>query len=95
MSTQRAEIAFGQMSDFLVRAIAPEATRSMRQAILRPHQTIEKLAEYEPADAFAAGAFEGEELVAVGLIGPDGEPAAWRIRGMATVAAPEPPCSRR
>jgi GNAT superfamily N-acetyltransferase len=28
--------------------------------------------------------FEGEQLVAVGLIGPEGEPGAWRVRGMAT-----------
>jgi ribosomal protein S18 acetylase RimI-like enzyme len=75
------------MSEFVLREIAPEATRSMRQAILRPHQTIEELATHEPPDAFAVGAFEGEELVAVGLIGPDGQPGAWRIRGMATIAA--------
>jgi GNAT superfamily N-acetyltransferase len=31
--------------------------------------------------------FEGEQLLAVGLIGPEGEPGAWRIRGMA--AEPE------
>lgn len=30
------------------------------------------------------GAFAGDELVAVGLIGPEGEPGAWRVRGMAT-----------
>ncbi len=45
------------------------------------------MAESEPPDAFAVGAFEGEELVAVGLIGPEGEPGTWRIRGMATVPA--------
>jgi ribosomal protein S18 acetylase RimI-like enzyme len=59
----------------------------MRREILRPHQSVEELAEHEPPDAFAVGAFEGEELVAVGLIGPDGEPGAWRIRGMATTPA--------
>jgi GNAT superfamily N-acetyltransferase len=62
-----------------------EQARPLRQAILRPHQTLAETAESEPPDAFALGAFDGEELIAVGLIGPDGEPGAWRIRGMATV----------
>ena len=44
------------------------------------------MAESEPPDAFAVGAFEGD-LIAVGLIGPDGDPGWWRVRGMAT--APE------
>lgn len=43
--------------------------------------------ESEPPDAFAAGVFEGGELVAVGLIGPEGDPGAWRVRGMATAPA--------
>ena len=46
--------------------------------------TIDEMAESEPADAFAVGGFEGEELIAVGLIGPEGEPGQWRVRGMAT-----------
>lgn len=65
-------------------------TRPLRHAILRPHEPLERLAEHEPADAFAVGAFAGEELVAVGFIAPessprgDGDPGAWRVRGMAT-----------
>ncbi len=55
--------------------------------MLRPHQTVEQMAESEPPEAFAVGAFEGPELIAVGLIGPEGEPGTWRVRGMAT--APE------
>ena len=56
--------------------------------MLRPHLTLEEMAESEPADAFAAGAFdEHGALVAVGLVGPEGEPGQWRVRGMAT--APE------
>jgi GNAT superfamily N-acetyltransferase len=43
------------------------------------------MAESEPRDAFAVGAFEGDELVAVGLVGPEGELGAWRVRGMATI----------
>jgi GNAT superfamily N-acetyltransferase len=48
---------------------------------------MEQLAEAEPGGAFAVGAFEEGELVAVGLIGPEGAPGAWRIRGMATAPA--------
>lgn len=49
--------------------------------------TVGELAGHEPADSFAVGAYDGGALVGVGLIGPDGGPGAWRIRGMAT--APE------
>ena len=52
--------------------------------MLRPHLTVDEMSETEPADAFAVGAFEGDELVAVGLVGPEGEPGQWRVRGMAT-----------
>ena len=45
-----------------------------------------ELASHEPANAFAVGAFDAERLVAVGLIGPEGEPGEWRVRGMATLA---------
>ncbi len=66
------------------RAISPAQTRALRQAVLRPHQSVVELAAHEPADAFAVGTFEAGELVAVGLVGPEGGPGAWRIRGMAT-----------
>lgn len=69
-----------------VRPVALEETRALRQAVLRPHQAIEELAESEPAAAFAVGAFEAGELLAVGLIGPEGEPGSWRVRGMAASA---------
>ena len=45
------------------------------------------MAESEPREAYAVGAFEDDRLIAVGLIGPDGDPGLWRLRGMAT--APE------
>ena len=70
----------------VVRAVAVKDTRVLRQAVLRPHLTVEQMIESEPANAFAVGAFEDEQLVAVGLVGPEGEPGAWRVRGMA--AAP-------
>jgi GNAT superfamily N-acetyltransferase len=55
--------------------------------VLRPHDTFEELAGHEPPGTFAAAVREGGELVAVGMISPDGTPGGWRIRGMATVAA--------
>ncbi len=72
------------MTDFDVRPLPLADTRALRQAVLRPHQTVEELAHHEPAGAVAFGAFQGSELVAVGLVGPDGEPGDWRVRGMAT-----------
>ena len=55
--------------------------------MLRPHESLEELASHEAAGAFAAGVFEGDRLVAVGFVAPDGAPGSWRVRGMAT--APE------
>jgi GNAT superfamily N-acetyltransferase len=72
------------MADFEIKPLALAETRALRQEVLRPHQTVEELAGHEPAGAVAFGAFEGSELVAVGLAGPDGEPGDWRVRGMAT-----------
>lgn len=73
------------MAGLSVRPVSLAQTRSLRQAVLRPHETLEQLAAHEPADAFALGAFDGEGLVAVGLVGPAGDPGVWRVRGMATV----------
>jgi GNAT superfamily N-acetyltransferase len=74
------------VAHFVVREIPIEQTRSLRQAVLRPHQTVDELAAHEPQDAYAVGAFaEHGELVAVGFVGPDGTaPDSWRVRGMAT-----------
>jgi ribosomal protein S18 acetylase RimI-like enzyme len=67
--------------------VAPATTRPLRQSVLRPHESLEELASHEQPGAFAVGAFDGEQLVAVGFIGLDGDPGEWRVRGMAT--APE------
>ena len=72
------------MADVLVRAVPLAQTRRLRQAVLRPHETLEQMAAHEPAAAFAVGAFDGEELIAVGFVAPDGGLGAWRVRGMAT-----------
>jgi ribosomal protein S18 acetylase RimI-like enzyme len=72
------------MSGVLLREISLADTRPLRHAVLRPHETIESLAAHEPKDAFAVGAFQDGTLIAVGVMAPDGEPGAWRVRGMAT-----------
>jgi ribosomal protein S18 acetylase RimI-like enzyme len=75
------------VAPFTIRPVALAQTRALRQAVLRPHETLAQLAAHESADAFAVGAFDADALVAVGLIGPDRGPGEWRIRGMATAPA--------
>jgi GNAT superfamily N-acetyltransferase len=72
------------MAEIELRQIPLEQTRAIRQEVLRPHMAVEELATHEPAGAVAFGAFAGDELVAVGLVGSEGEPGDWRVRGMAT-----------
>ncbi|MCW3014133.1 MAG: family N-acetyltransferase [Solirubrobacterales bacterium] len=72
------------MLGLTVRPVPLEHTRSLRRDVLRPHLRVQELAAHEPPGAVAFGAFDGEELVGVGLVGADGSPGAWRIRGMAT-----------
>jgi GNAT superfamily N-acetyltransferase len=67
-----------------LRLIPLESTRALRRDVLRPYMTVEELAAHEPPESVAFGAFDGAELVAVGLVGPEGEPGDWRVRGMAT-----------
>ena len=67
-----------------LRLIPLEATRALRRDVLRPYMTVDELAAHEPPESVAFGAFDGDELVAVGLVGPEGEPGDWRVRGMAT-----------
>ena len=62
-------------------------TRPLRRRVLRPHESLEELASHEPPGVHAIGAFDGEELVAVGFVCPDGEAGEWRVRGMATAPA--------
>jgi GNAT superfamily N-acetyltransferase len=72
------------MPELELRAIPLAQTRALRRDVLRPYLTVEELAEHEPGDAVAYGAFDSDELIAVGLVGPEGGPGAWRVRGMAT-----------
>jgi len=80
----RVVASIASMAEVSVHAVSLEQTRLLRQTILRPHETLEELAGHEPPHAFAVGALDGDELVAVGFVVPDGEVGAWRIRGMAT-----------
>jgi len=75
------------VGELVVAEVSLEQTRALRRDVLRPHQTLEQVAKNEPAGAFAVGAFDGGELIAVGFVVRDGEPGAWRIRGMATAPA--------
>jgi ribosomal protein S18 acetylase RimI-like enzyme len=70
--------------DLVLREIPLEATRPLRHAVLRPHETLEQLAEDEPAGAYSVGVFDNGEPISVGLVAPDGEGSVWRVRGMAT-----------
>jgi ribosomal protein S18 acetylase RimI-like enzyme len=72
------------MADLVVRCVPLDVTRALRRDVLRPHHTLEQVAAGEPATAFAVGVFDAGELVATGFVVPEGEPGAWRIRGMAT-----------
>ena len=71
--------------------VDPEATRPLRQRVLRPHQTIEEMVvpgETDPDAGFYAALADGE-VVATGFVMPaqpipdqldDGD--TWRVRGM-------------
>jgi ribosomal protein S18 acetylase RimI-like enzyme len=75
------------VSEVVVREISLAETRPLRHAVLRPHETLESLTSHESSAAYAVGVFDDGALIAVGLVAPDGEPGAWRVRGMATAAA--------
>ncbi|HXP36934.1 MAG TPA: hypothetical protein VN817_04130, partial [Solirubrobacteraceae bacterium] len=66
------------MADVRISEVPIAMTRVLRQSILRSHETIEQLAAEEPAAAFAAGGFDGERLIAVGIVAPSDEPWRWR-----------------
>jgi GNAT superfamily N-acetyltransferase len=67
------------------REVPVAETRALRQAILRPHETVEDLAAEEADGAYAVGVYDRDELIAVGLVAPGDDSGVWRVRGMATV----------
>jgi ribosomal protein S18 acetylase RimI-like enzyme len=72
------------VADFTVRSVPIGDTRELRRAVLRPHETLEQVAAREAPDTYVAAAFDGDALVAAGMIVPGNEHGEWRIRGMAT-----------
>lgn len=72
------------MSEMVLRAVPVAQTRPLRQAILRPHQSMEEMAADEADGVFAVAVLRDREPIAVGMIAPDGQPGGWRVRGMAT-----------
>jgi GNAT superfamily N-acetyltransferase len=68
-----------------VHPVDPTLTRPLRRRVLRPHESLEELASHEPPGVHAVGAFDGDELIAVGFVCPDRKPGDWRVRGMATL----------
>lgn len=52
--------------------------------MLRPHQTLEQVAAGEADGAVAFAAYDGERMVATGLIVAQEQAGVWRVRGMAT-----------
>ncbi|MCA9525628.1 MAG: GNAT family N-acetyltransferase [Myxococcales bacterium] len=76
-----------------IRAITADEVRPLRQRILRPHQRESALVYAGDAapDTLHAGAFEDGELVGIASIFLEPpeynvtHPAAWRLRGMATL----------
>ncbi|MGZ8599242.1 MAG: GNAT family N-acetyltransferase [Actinomycetota bacterium] len=75
-----------------IRPAALEGIREIRHLVLRPHQRPEDLVYDGDAapDSLHLGAFEDGRLVAIASVSrqpPPGsdDPAAWRLRGMATL----------
>ncbi len=80
------------MPTFEVRPISAADTRPLRQAILRPHQSIHELAFHgdDAPDTLHVGAFCNEQHVGVASVlrdPPPGEVGAtfWRLRAMAVL----------
>jgi GNAT superfamily N-acetyltransferase len=75
-----------------IRAIAAAAARPLRQAVLRPTQSLaEQVYSFDDlALTFHAGAYDGEQLIGIATVTPEEQPQlgdgpAWRLRGMAVV----------
>jgi ribosomal protein S18 acetylase RimI-like enzyme len=74
------------VADVRISEVPVALTRVLRQVILRSHETIEQVAADEPSEVFAAGGFDGERLIVVGMIASSEQAGSWRVRGMATAA---------
>ena len=78
------------MSPITIRPITPHEAAPVRQAVLRPKQTVAQCVyehDHDPA-ALHLGAFDGEALIGVASIMPEAcpnepGPPGYRLRGMA------------
>ena len=75
-----------------VRPIAPEQTHALRQAVLRPHQSVHEMTYDGDAmpDAAHFGLFDGGRHVGIASVTPEPQPGVegkgqWRVRGMAVL----------
>ena len=73
-----------------VRLCTPAESRALRQAVLRPHLTLDEVAAQENDQAPGLGVFDetGRCIACAGVRHepPEGsdDPTAWRLRGMAS-----------
>lgn len=73
-----------------VERVAVDVVRPLRQRVLRPHQTVAEQVfegdDHPQAAHFAAfdDAAGDADPIGIASITPEGEPGAWRVRGMAT-----------
>lgn len=79
------------MSDVPIERVAAERTHALRQAVLRPHQSLAEMAYPGDDDAttFHLAALADGEVVGIASVYTEplaGEPGEhqWRLRGMAT-----------
>ena len=79
---------------YTVEQVAPEATRPLRQALLRPNNTLAELAQSDgndPTAGYYAAIGHRGRILAVASARPEQPPwphearRPWRIRGVATV----------
>lgn len=81
------------MTDPVVRRITAEETRPLRHAVLRPGQSFEQTvySRDDHPETIHLGVFESDRLVSIASLYREARPhrpsrAAWRLRGMATLA---------
>jgi GNAT superfamily N-acetyltransferase len=77
-------VSWNSLGRVQAREVPIADTRALRQAVLRPRQSLDDLAAHESKEAFAVGVFDDDALISVGFVVPEGGPGDWRVRGMAT-----------
>lgn len=84
---------YGRRVPIEIRRVAPRETAPLRQRLLRPHQSVEELAQPVEGDEGGAihfAAVDHGQIVGTASVRPEAPPWApdhrpsWRLRGMAT-----------